>query len=251
MKYSIVIPTYNNCDKFLKPCIQAILTFSNIKNIELIVVSNGSTDNTFEYLGNLKDDFNYLGLGKHIKVIWSNVALGYAKAVNEGIKASTCDKVVLFNNDAILLPQEKNFWLNVLDSSFSSNSKCGISCSLKRHSEIINMDFATFFCAMVDRKLINEIGLLDEQFEIGGNEDIDYCARAQLKGYEIEQPIPLIYDESIQLHVGAFPIYHQGEGTVHNKELVSDYEKIFRTNELKLALKYNNIDWYSANKYTV
>lgn len=251
MKYSIIIPTYNNCDKFLKPCINALLTYSNVKDLEIIISANGCTDNTFEYIGNLKDDFIYLGLAKHLKIVWHNDALGYARAVNAGIKESTCGKVVLFNNDAILLEQHRNQWLETLESAFVTNPKCGFSCSLKRHSDITNMDFAAFFCTMIDRKVINEIGLLDEQFEVGGNEDIDYCAMAQLKGYTVEQPVPLVYDESIHLHVGSFPLWHQGEGTVHNPELVNDFERVFRINELKLALKYNNTAWYEAHKHTV
>ncbi len=61
MKYSVIIPTYNHCDKFLKPCIEAILKYSHIKDIELIISANGCTDNTFEYLGNLNFHNAYPG----------------------------------------------------------------------------------------------------------------------------------------------------------------------------------------------
>jgi GT2 family glycosyltransferase len=251
MKYSIVIPTYNNCDKFLKPCIQAVLTYSQIKDIELIISANGCTDNTLEYLGNLQDDFNYLNLANHLKIIWHKDALGYAKAVNAGIRASGTEKIVLLNNDAILLPQVRNQWLNLLEQAFTKNSKCGISCSLKKYSPITEMDFAVFFCTMIDKKVFNAIGLLDEQYEVGGNEDIDFCALAQLNGFEVEQPVPLEWSAAANLHVGTFPLWHQGEGTVHNPELVSDWEKTFRRNELRLAKKFNNTDWYEAHKDTV
>lgn len=249
MKYSIIIPTYNNCDKFLKPCISAVLAYSHIKDIELIVVANGCTDNTFEYLGFLKDSFNYLNLSQHFKIIWCNEPLGYARAVNAGIKQSTCEKVVLLNNDAILLPQNKNDWLNLLDGAFTNNPNCGISCSLKRYSPITKMDFAVFFCTMIHKRVIDDIGLLDERYAVGGNEDIDYCATAQLKGYEVVQPVPLEFNKDIQLHVGTFPLWHQGEGTVHNPDLVKDWEKTFKLNELKLALKFNNLEYYEMNKF--
>ena len=248
MKYSIIIPTYNHCDKFLKPCIQAILKYSHIKDIELIISANGCTDNTFEYIGNLQDDFKELGLSKHFKIVWNNKALGYAKAVNEGIKNSTGDLIVLLNNDAILLSQHKNTWLDMLCKPFRENPNCGLTGTLLKYNDIINMNFVTFFCAMIPRKIVDEIGLLDEQFEVGGNEDIDYCARVQRYGYTVEQPVPMIYDPKVELHVGTFPIWHDGEGTVHDTSLVQDYENIFRINELKLALKYNNTAWYEANK---
>lgn len=247
MKYSIVIPTYNNCDKFLKPCIEALLKYSNLKDIEIIISANGCTDNTIDFLGNLKDDFNYLNLNKHLKIVWNKEPLGYAKATNRGIEVSSCEFVVLLNNDAILIGQNKNDWLNVLYQPFTTNSKVGITCSLKRFSEITKMDFAVFFCAMIHRKLFNELGLLDERYTTGGNEDIDFSAAAQLKGYEIIQPIPLIWSDEIQLHVGAFPLYHKGEGTVHDPILVQNWEKTFRQNELKLAEKYN-LEYYEKFK---
>lgn len=247
MKYSIVIPTYNNCDKFLKPCIEALLKYSILSEIEVVISANGCTDNTSEYLTELRNRFNSLGLEEHLKIVWNDNALGYAKATNVGILAATCDMLVMLNNDAILLPQRKSDWLNMLYSAFENNPKCGISCSLKKYSEIVNLYFGVFFCVMFPRKLINEIGLLDERYEKGGNEDIDFCTAAQILGYEIVQPIPLEWQPEIGTHVGIFPIWHKGEGTVHDPDLVSDWDITFRRNELKLAQKYN-MSWYELHK---
>lgn len=251
MKYSIVIPTYNNCDKFLKPCLDAVFKYSFLKDIELIISANGCVDNTRAYLDNLQQTFQHLGLEKHFKVVWHDSALGYARATNAGILQATCDKLVMLNNDAILLPQSKGDWLKMLHSGFENNPKCGITCSLKKYSPITKMDFGVFFCVMIDRKVMNEVGMLDDRYEKGGNEDIDFCAAAQLLGYEVVQPIPLVWNEQVRLHVGNFPLWHQGEGTVHNPDLVSDWERTFRINELKLAQKYNNVEWYEAHKHTV
>jgi len=250
MKYSIVIPTYNNCEKFLKPCIKAVLKYSFIKDIEIVISANGCTDNTNEYLNSLKQTFEYLGLQDHLKIVWNDSALGYAKATNAGILASSCDMLVMLNNDVVLLPQRKNDWLNMLYSAFETNPKCGISCSLLKYSEIVKLYFGLFFCVMFPKKLINEIGLLDERYETGGNEDIDFCTAAQILGYEVIQPVPIQWDSKAQTHVGIFPLFHAGEGTVHDPTLVSDWETTFRKNELKLAKKYNN-DWYLANKDTL
>lgn len=251
MKYSIVIPTYNNCDKFFKPCIEALLKYSYISDIELIISANGCVDNTHEFLESLKEKFTYLGLQDHLKIIWNDQPLGYARATNLGIQQATCDKLVMLNNDAILLPQIKGEWLRMLHSGFETNPKCGITCSLKKYSPITKMDFGIFFCVMIDRKVFNEVGLLDEGYITGGNEDIDFCAAAQLLGYEVVQPVPLVWNQEAQIHIGAFPLWHQGEGTVHNPELVSDWERTFRRNELRLAQKYNNLEWYNAYKHTI
>lgn len=250
MKYSIVIPTYNNCDKFLKPCVEALFKYSYLEDIEVIISANGCVDNTHDYLTQLQTDFNYLGLADHLKVVWNDQPLGYARATNVGIRQATCDKLVMLNNDAILLPQTKGEWLRMLQLGFDINPKCGISCSLKKYSEITQMDFGIFFCVMIDAIVMKEVGLLDERYDIGGNEDIDFCAAANILGYEVVQPIPLQWNEEARIHIGMFPLWHQGEGTVHNPELVSDWENTFRRNELKLAQKYN-MTWYEAHKDTV
>lgn len=247
MKYSIIIPTYNNCDKFLKPCISALLQYTHIDDIELIISANGCTDNTLEFLGNLQDDFTYLGMQKHLKIVWNTMPLGYPKATNEGIKSATCDKLVMLNNDAILLDQPRGEWLRLLSKGFEDNKKCGISCSLKKYSPITNMYFGVFFCVMIDRNVIDDIGMLDEGYGTGGNEDIDFCALAQLRGYEIVQPVPIEWSHEANLHIGTFPLWHKGEGTVHDPNLVSNWEKNFSLNELRLAQKYN-MSWYTQHK---
>lgn len=42
-KYSVVIPTYNNCDKYLKPCIDFIVKYTEMIDIELVISANGGT----------------------------------------------------------------------------------------------------------------------------------------------------------------------------------------------------------------
>jgi len=248
MKYSIVIPTYNHCNDLLKPCIESIFEYSNITDIELIISANGCTDNTLEYLGNLKEKFNYLRLGNNLKIVWDNNPLGYSKATNAGIKVATTDRIVLLNNDATLLSQNKHDWLTILNSGFD-DSNCGISAVLLKYSEITKRNFGIFFCVMIDRKVFNKIGLLNEDYGTGSNEDIEFCMEAELAGFSIAQPIKMVWSGEAMLHVGNFPIYHRGEGTVHDPNLVQNWDQIFRNNELRLAKKYNN-EWYEAHKHT-
>ena len=35
MKYSIVIPTYNNCDKYFKYCIESIIKYTDLEDVEI------------------------------------------------------------------------------------------------------------------------------------------------------------------------------------------------------------------------
>lgn len=241
MKFSVVIPTYNHCDDLLKPCVDSIFKFTNISDIELIISANGCKDNTFAYIEELKQQFQQLNLSDNLKISWSDDALGYPKAVNEGVKLATTDKIVLLNNDCILLDQKQNHWLEILNAPFDKYEKCGVSCVVKEHSKVMNYDFAIFFCVMIHKKLFDEIGLLNEEFTPGSGEDMEFCILAQQKGYEIHQFLdvkPL--DE--KYFTGNFPIYHLGEGTVHDKELVPEWSSVFLRNKFKLAKKYN-LEW--------
>lgn len=240
MRYSIVIPTYNNCEEYLKPCIDSIIKYTNLETVELVISANGCTDNTKVYLDYLQSAFDGLGLHNHLKIVWNDFALGYPRATNEGIKVATTDHIILLNNDTILLEQYNNYWIDLLHKPFC-NTDCGISGIIITHSECTNAKFAIFFCVMVHRKVFNSIGLLNEEYGIGSSEDIEFCKLAQDQGWNIYSA----------LDNGYFPIYHRGEGTVHNTKLVKDWDTVFLKNKLRLAKKYNP-EWYKwklSNNY--
>jgi len=213
MKYSIVIPSYNNCEKYLKPCVDSIIKYSNMDEVELVISANGCTDNTQDYLQDLHTKI------PHMTSVWDDDALGFAKATNAGIKEARADKIVLLNNDTVILGDN---WLERLDVG-------DISAVLTKHSDITKSYFGIFFCVMIQKRVFDAIGLLDEQYNVGGCEDIDFCYQAELNGFKI-------VDVGFR---GDFPIYHVAEGTVHDETLVQNWKDTFYKNELKLAKKYN------------
>ena len=240
MKYSIVIPTYNHCEDLLKPCVESIFSHTDMAQVELVISANGCVDETKDYLIKLKSQFRAIGFEKHLKVVWHDQALGYSGATNAGIRAATAEKIVLLNNDTVLLPQAKNQWLEMLDSAFAKEA-CGISCVIKGPSEPAGRDFAIFFCVMIHRKVFDKIGLLNTEYGVGGGEDTEFCIEAEKVGFEVIECSPKAWHGDI--FVGGFPIYHKGEGTVLDTTLVPNYHDVFLRNSLKLAKKYNQ-DWY-------
>jgi FkbM family methyltransferase len=229
-KYSIIIPTYNHCDDLLKPCIDSVIAYSRMTDVELVVSANGCTDNTQAYLAELKQRFESLGFGDHLKVVWHDAALGFSRAVNEGIKVSTGQRVLLLNNDVILLGQPRNNWLDRLNAPFETNPRAGITTTLKLYSPQTGRDFAVFFCTMIDRKLIDQLGLLDEAFGVGAGEDTEYCFRAEQAGYEVIGVAKTHYDLSIGTNASDFPIWHKAEGTMHDPVLVPNWSELFNAN---------------------
>jgi len=218
MKYSIVIPTYNNCEKYLKPCVDSIIKYTDLTDVELIISANGCTDNTDKYI-------NYLASAiPHFDAIWDPAPAGFAVATNRGIKKAKGDKIILLNNDTQLLGPD---WIEKLDSGADI-------CSVwTQFSPITQRRFAVFFCVLIDAKVFKTIGYLNEEYSTGGCEDIEFCLKAQDAGFTMDAN----WDN------GQFPIYHKAEGTMHDPQLVQDWGNKFLLNELRLAKEYN-LDWY-------
>ncbi len=77
VKTSIIILTYNELE-LTKKCLASIERYTDKDKIELIIVDNGSSDGTREYISNLPD----------VKVILNEKNLGFAKGCNQGIEAA-------------------------------------------------------------------------------------------------------------------------------------------------------------------
>jgi len=229
IKFSIIIPTFNNLETCLKPCCESIIKNTTLnESIEIIVVANGCTDGTQEYVKSLGPSFKLLDFSEPI---------GYPKAINTGITSSSGDYVVLLNNDCRILDYwEKDRWLKCLNEPFINNDKCGVTGTVCVHNSEIDIDFLIFFCVMISKRTINSVGLLDEIFSPGSSEDIDYCMRVKLVGLELIR-VPI--DDKPYIENGRwttqFPLYHEAEATVNNLPGWSD---IFKRNLEILRNKY-------------
>jgi GT2 family glycosyltransferase len=200
-KYSIVIPTYNHCDDLLKPCLESIQEYTDLSDVEIIVVANGCVDNTREYLSKSTVP---------TKTVWFDEGIGYTRATNEGINVATGEYVILLNNDTQFLPQERNDWLNRLVTPFV-DPKVGVTGVLELYDKSAESNFLVFFCVMIRRTLFDEIGTLDEIFSPGYGEDIDFCIRANRAGYECKWVNTVFYQDE-RRHT-TFPIWHKNNQT--------------------------------------
>jgi len=224
-KISIIIPTLNHLQDCLRPCVESVIRFTDFTNVEVIISANGCTDGTREYVDSLGDSF---------KLVWNEEPLGFPKAINEGIKASEGEFIVLLNNDTVILGPD---WLSWLKSPFS-NSSVGITGPLRMYQQETRRLFLIFFCVMIKRELFDKIGLLDESFTIGGGEDTDFCFKAVDMGYKFIQ-VPYdatCYDGDMnpidglvftsEFAIGWFPIYHKGEVTTHESKDISEVQAL-------------------------
>jgi len=227
VKYSIVIPTYNHCEDLLKPCIESIKQYSDLETLEVIVVANGCTDDTKEYVESL---------GDWAKLIWSDEPLGYTKATNLGIKQALGEYVVLLNNDTELLKQDQNRWLDQLEAPFS-DEKVGLTGPLQLYDPYAAHYALIFFCVMIKKTVFDEIGILDEIFSPGGGEDIDFSMRAVQAGYKVICVCDIEYSTAANTNVGKFPIWHKNNKTF--KDIPEYGTTIIKRNGLINCKKYN------------
>ncbi|MPM81472.1 N-acetylglucosaminyl-diphospho-decaprenol L-rhamnosyltransferase [bioreactor metagenome] len=89
-KISIIIVTWNT-SQITKKCVDTINQY--IPNQEIIVVDNGSQDDTVEILKKIKN----------VKLVENGANLGFAKANNIGFNFATSEYIVFMNSDIELL----------------------------------------------------------------------------------------------------------------------------------------------------
>lgn len=222
----------------LKPCVDSVLAYSNMTDVELIISANGCVDNTWNYLQSLVKRFEAIGMSHHFQYIWNDAPLGYSGANNVAITKASCDRIVLLSNDNTLLPQPRNTWLDLLNQPFETKEHTGISCVVKTYDPDTDSDWAMFFCVMIDRRVFDHIGLLNTEYEIGGCEDVEFSIEAQRAGFTIEECAHVSYDFESKTWNKSFPIYHLWSATLHDQTLVKDYAQFGTKNRALLNKKY-------------
>ena len=108
-KISIVIPVYNS-SKTIDKCLKAIFN-SNYSNFEVIIVDDGSTDETVDII---KKDF------EQTKIIKLNGNKGAAAARNKGVEKAQGNIIMFTDSDIIIQPNT----LNLINTTFSFFMSC-------------------------------------------------------------------------------------------------------------------------------
>ncbi|KKQ67139.1 MAG: putative glycosyltransferase [Candidatus Daviesbacteria bacterium GW2011_GWA2_38_24] len=201
MRVSVVIPNWNG-KEFLKACLKS-LESQTFKNFEVIIVDNGSTDRSAQYIKKYFPKFKVIKLPKNI---------GFSPAVNIGIKDSQGEYIVLLNNDTkvdkdclkqlvkcadvypevgMVAAKMLQFYNpDLIDSAGDFVDAVGHASNIgygEKDGEKFNESKEIFLVtgggALIKRKVFEKVGLLDDEY-FAYFEDVDFCLRAQMQGFK-------------------------------------------------------------------
>lgn len=207
---SVIIPNYNG-RKFLETCLHA-LSKQTYTNFETLLVDDASTDGSLFFVQAYYPATRIIALKKNV---------GFASAVNEGIRQAKGQYLALLNNDT----ETDENWLRELHHALESHRKAGFCASLminytnRSRVDCAGIGFSSWGraykrgegeavdhyqqpsfifgasagAALYRRTLFERIGLFDEDFW-AFFEDVDLSFRAQLAGFQcLYVPTAVVY----------------------------------------------------------
>jgi len=186
---SIIIPSYNASSNLERLVIS--LNSQTIKPCEIIVIDDGSTDNTTKTINHLKKKYKLL---KYFKQKNS----GPAVARNNGAKKTKGNLILFTDSDCV---PDKN-WIKEMTSPFEQKGVVGVQGAYKtkqtpliarfgqieieqRYDRMINqkeIDWIGSYSAGFKRKNFLELGGYDESFPIASGEDPEFSFRLAKNG---------------------------------------------------------------------
>jgi N-acetylglucosaminyl-diphospho-decaprenol L-rhamnosyltransferase len=206
---SIVLVCWNN-KQYLDPCLESLFRDELNCTFDVVVVDNGSTDGSQEMLQEKYPE---------VMLIQNSKNEGLSRASNQGIEATNGKYVLLLNNDTIVNAPSLDSMVTFLDE----NPKVGaVGCKLlnadgttqscynhfstyweeiliaTRVGELFrpgypsivdaderkSVDWMSSACLLLRRSALDQVGLLDEEYFIYGDEaDLQY--RIKKAGWEI------------------------------------------------------------------
>lgn len=212
---SIVVVTYNRAH-FLKDALDSILR-QTFKDYEIILVDDGSTDNTKEIVK------QYEG----IRYIYQEHG-GISKARNTAVKAAKGKWIATLDSDDLWKEQKLQKQMDYLQAhpdcrivytmfcNFTDIPETELNVRQKVHLQtIINWYLPS---ALIDAKLFDEIGMFDESLLCG--EDTDWNLR--LKFYKVDRGHCI--EEALYLH------------RVHNSNITNTQKLFCSTDMQKMAI---------------
>ena len=151
MKYSIVIPCYNE-EENLPQLISTIEEMARGRDIEFVLVENGSKDGSYELMKTLVKDKYF------IKIVKVDINQGLGYGICQGIKESSGDFVGWIHADMQTPKEDIENFLNYIDKTDRTQL---LMVKATRHNRTFMDYFFTngmaLFCSLLFRKFLYDI----------------------------------------------------------------------------------------------
>ncbi len=240
---TIVIVSYENLD-YLRLCLDSIRDNTLYPRYEVVVVDNSSSEELHAFLRERQ------AADPRLTVLFNEENVGFPRANNQAIERATdSDYVVLLNDDTVVT----RGWLARLLRYLERDPSIGLigpvtnwigneaqipvtyrdlgeldpfaSARVVRHSdETFDIPVLAMFCVAMRRRLLDEIGLLDERFGVGMFEDDDFAKRVRQAGLRV------VCAEDVFVH-------HWGKSSFRRLDSAR-YEQIFEENRRRFEEKW-------------
>ena len=239
-RVSVIIVNYNGKGVILN-CLKA-LEGQSFRDFEVIVVDNNSVDDSLNEIQNFLEESS---IASFVKLIPLDKNSGFARGNLEGLKHTKGKYIALLNNDT----EPDMRWLEELVKTMGDDPDIGICASklMVYGTDVIDSagdGFSTFLkgfkrgegndiflykesvyvfgacagAALYRRKMLEEIGFLDENFFLI-HEDTDLNVRAQLAGWKVLYVPTAIVHHKVRSSIGQMSdmaVYY----TLRNSEFV-------------------------------
>ena len=196
--YTFLINAYDYVSD-VQRCLEAIENHAAAALAEVIVVDNGSTDGTAEYLEEARQKY------ENLTVIHCDHVVGDAAGKNIGLKQARGRYIVLMDASTevvgdILTPVAEH----LSDQSIGVFGPYGLTTDDMQHFheevEQGDADAMQAYCMAFRRSDLPSVGLMHESFRFYRNLDIDYCFQFKNAGFRVvcDSKLPLLRHEHRQ-----------------------------------------------------
>ncbi|ACT12353.1 MULTISPECIES: glycosyltransferase family 2 protein [Pectobacterium] len=130
-KVSVIIPVYNH-DKYVEDAIESVFNQS-YKNIEVIVLNDGSTDNSHEVIVELRKKYDFIYINKNNE--------GLSKTLQEGLKLCTGDFISPLASDDMWLENKIEKQVNYMNFNNSCVACCAYVNTIDENNHLTSVAF--------------------------------------------------------------------------------------------------------------